>query len=230
MSLQLAGLVPGYDTAFPSAGYAQIIVNESYVGGAVRQYGNLSFSRIYDAGHMVPYYQPETAFTVFTRVIQGDDISMGRNVDLSTFGTEGPSTSDHKNVVPPQPESECWIREAVTCTPEERAAIAQGKGTVEAGIWMLAGGNSTPSDRPGNYSVVPKSPPTPAATMPLTGVFSATSTPVIDETSGSESLQHRFPFRLPRRAVTLSGQEEEGGKKIRNGLIGGLAAAAALLL
>lgn len=230
MSLQLAGLVPGYETAFLSAGYADIVVNESYVGGAVRQYGNLSFSRIYDAGHMVPYYQPETAFTVFTRVIQGDDISMGRNVDLSTFGTEGPSTSDHKNLVPPQPESKCWIREAVTCTPEERAAIAQGKGTVEAGIWMLADGDSTPSGKPGNHSVVPKSPPTPAATLPLTGVFSATSTPIVDETSGSGSLQHRLPFRLPRRAVTLLGQQEEDGRKVRNGLIGALAAAAALFL
>ena len=33
------------------AGYAPIRVNDSYVGGQVRQYGNLSFSRVYQAGH-----------------------------------------------------------------------------------------------------------------------------------------------------------------------------------
>lgn len=136
-SLELSSLVPGYDTAFPAAGYADIVVNPSYVGGAVRQYGNLSFSRIYDAGHQVPYYQPETAFAVFSRTIQGRDISTGREADLSTFATEGPNTSDHKNVVPPQPDSACWIRDAVsTCKEEEWAAIRQGKGTVKNGIWM----------------------------------------------------------------------------------------------
>ncbi|ENI07222.1 hypothetical protein COCC4DRAFT_49129 [Bipolaris maydis ATCC 48331] len=136
-SLELASLVPGYDAAFPAAGYADIVVNPSYVGGAVRQYGNLSFSRIYDAGHQVPYYQPEAAFAVFSRTIQGRDISTGREADLSTFATEGPNTSDHKNAVPPQPDSACWIRDTVsTCTEEERAAIRQGKGTVKDGIWM----------------------------------------------------------------------------------------------
>jgi hypothetical protein len=135
-SLELASLVSGYDTAFPAAGYADIAVNPSYIGGVVRQYGNLSFSRIYDTGHQVPYYQPETAFAVFSRTIQGHDISTGQEVDLSTFKTEGPSTSDHKNTVPPQPDSACWIREAAaTCTEEERTAVRQGQGTVKAGIW-----------------------------------------------------------------------------------------------
>lgn len=36
---------------FQDAGYADIRTNASYVGGAVRQYGNLSFSRVYQAGH-----------------------------------------------------------------------------------------------------------------------------------------------------------------------------------
>ena len=47
-----------YASLFPAAGYAPIIVNTTYIGGVVRQYGNLSFSRIYDAGHSVPAYQP----------------------------------------------------------------------------------------------------------------------------------------------------------------------------
>jgi carboxypeptidase C (cathepsin A) len=36
---------------FHKAGYANIETNASYVGGLVRQYGNLSFSRIFQAGH-----------------------------------------------------------------------------------------------------------------------------------------------------------------------------------
>lgn len=36
---------------FITAGYANIQTNSSYVGGLVRQYGNLSFSRVFQAGH-----------------------------------------------------------------------------------------------------------------------------------------------------------------------------------
>jgi hypothetical protein len=37
--------------AFRGAGYMPIITNSTYIGGQVRQYGNLSFSRVYQAGH-----------------------------------------------------------------------------------------------------------------------------------------------------------------------------------
>lgn len=36
---------------FRKAGYADIHTNPTTVGGAVRQYGNLTFSRVFDAGH-----------------------------------------------------------------------------------------------------------------------------------------------------------------------------------
>ena len=36
---------------FSQAGYAMIQTNKTHVGGFVRQYGNLSFSRILQAGH-----------------------------------------------------------------------------------------------------------------------------------------------------------------------------------
>jgi carboxypeptidase C (cathepsin A) len=38
-------------SSFMKAGYANIETNSSYVGGFVRQYGNLSFSRVFQAGH-----------------------------------------------------------------------------------------------------------------------------------------------------------------------------------
>jgi hypothetical protein len=38
-------------TGFRASGYASISTNDSYIGGVVRQHGNLSFSRVFDAGH-----------------------------------------------------------------------------------------------------------------------------------------------------------------------------------
>lgn len=38
-------------SSFSEAGYADIQTNASYVGGKVRQHGNLTFSRVFDAGH-----------------------------------------------------------------------------------------------------------------------------------------------------------------------------------
>jgi len=124
-----------YGTAFPAAGYADIIVNSSYVGGAVRQYGNLSFSRIYDAGHLVPYYQPETAFTVFTRIITGVDIGSGHAVNLTSFGTQGPANSTYRNKNAKSAEPTCWIRSIEgSCTSEQKDMLYAGQGTIVGGV------------------------------------------------------------------------------------------------
>jgi hypothetical protein len=230
-SLTVASMVPGYSKAFPAAGYADIIVNKSYIGGQVRQYGNLSFSRIYDAGHQVPYYQPETAFTVFARIIEGNDIGMGRNVDLRTFGTKGPNTSQHQNTIGPQPASSCWIREQDTCTPDQLAAIAAGNGPVEAGVWYPVA-PACKNNCPKPTKSASKSQPRgndkaePTETAELVGVFTATSTPTERKISGAS--KPLSPFRLLRRETVASGDKSE--RRIRNGLIGGLAATAALLL
>lgn len=37
--------------SFRSSGYANIITNSTYTGGVVRQIGQLSFSRVFEAGH-----------------------------------------------------------------------------------------------------------------------------------------------------------------------------------
>ncbi|KAI4710780.1 hypothetical protein J4E89_004370 [Alternaria sp. Ai002NY15] len=229
-SLEIASRVPGYETAFKEAGYADIQVNESYVGGAVRQHGNLSFSRIYDSGHYVPTFQPETAFTVFSRIIHGDDISTGRDVDLSSFSTEGPSTSEHRNDPGESPPSICWIRQAIlACTEEENAAIIAGNGTVKAGIWYPSEGDVPTS--------AGESKPQPTATnsVPMTGVYTATGDQKVKQTSGASALRFNLPFSRSRREITGDPLSEPGDSRdkdssIRNGLIGGLAAAVALFL
>jgi hypothetical protein len=174
------------------------MVNDSYIGGHVRQYGNLSFSRIFDAGHFVPYYQPEAAFIVFSRVIQGDDISTGHDINLSTFGTKGiQDSSKRRNKLPAIPDHVCWIRDVEnSCTSDERVAIGKGKGSVSNGIW-------TPDPVPGVRPDIPsgsttRSLPSPSdppetttrtTTVQLTGVFTATRMPVTTSTSGASSLR-----------------------------------------
>jgi carboxypeptidase C (cathepsin A) len=70
--------IPHFETdVFNNPGYARIQANDSYVGGQVRQHGNLSFSRVYQAGHKVPSYQPETAYRMFMRALFNKDIATG---------------------------------------------------------------------------------------------------------------------------------------------------------
>ncbi len=179
---------------FHLAGYADIVVNETYVGGVVRQFGNLSFSRIYDAGHLVPAYQPETAFIVFSRIIMGTDISMGEAIDLSRFSSSGPANATYTNSLPDQLEPKCYIRNmASTCSEEQRDTIRKGKGHVINGVLYAKSSDWTepessvimdagfPGDAPSTKSpFLRPSDSALAATITEkvpTGIFVATSTP-----------------------------------------------------
>ena len=200
-SLELAQLVPSYRTAFPAAGYADIVVNDTYIGGHVRQYGNLSFSRIFDAGHLVPFYQPETAFTVFTRVFQGDDVATGRNVNLSSHATEGiPDSAVHRNTISSPRNEGCWIRDVPgSCTPEEQKAIQRGEGVVKNGVWSPGPAKTVVSEKPdvetGNGGKI-QGVVTSTTTVQLTGVFTATGAPMVKTTpsSGVGALRPRRIF------------------------------------
>jgi len=180
------------------------------VGGQVRQEGNFSFARIYDAGHTIPSYQPETAFTVFTRIIQGTDISTGKEVDLSTFLTGGPPVSIHFNEVPEQEANTCWVRNIEnTCSEEEQAHIHHGEGVIRNGIWYAEEHDYQPQSsvvHAGKPGSLPSVPPTGASsstsTIPLIGVYTAPESP--KPTSGASSL--RSPFRVQRRQVPAPAQ------------------------
>ena len=109
---------------FRNAGYTPIRVNNSYIGGQARQHGNLSFSRIYQAGHMVPSYQPETAYQVFMRVMVNKDIATGKAALSDDYSTDGPSSTWHiKNEVFPAPDPECYILNPGTCTEEQYSMV-----------------------------------------------------------------------------------------------------------
>ncbi|KAM5432085.1 putative carboxypeptidase D [Microsporum ferrugineum] len=126
-----------YLSGFNAAGYAPLIINDTYVGGMVRQFGNLSFSRIYDAGHLIPAYQPETLFTLFSRVIQGSvDLSTGQKVDISTFGTKGDANTTATNSAPPMAKPTCYLRKVEdTCSPAQIEKLTRGEGIIINGVW-----------------------------------------------------------------------------------------------
>jgi carboxypeptidase C (cathepsin A) len=186
VSLALSSMLPAYANNFPSAGYADIVVNQSYVGGAVRQFGNLSFARIYDAGHFVPAYQPETAFQIFARIISGTALSTGENINLSTYRTSGPQYSTKSNKQGSNKDSICWVRNIpLSCTDAQKNGILLGQGVVFNGVWyanqgdykppsssIQAGKPGTPAPNGTIFSAVNGSP-----TVAPTGVYVATGTP-----------------------------------------------------
>ena len=122
---------------FVRAGYANIQVNDSYVGGVVRQHGNFSFSRVFESGHEIPAYQPETALQIFNRAIFGMDIATG-NISTSAangsdYSTSGPESSfGIKNDVPDSPKGICYIFSLYsTCTEDQQAAVLNGSATIK---------------------------------------------------------------------------------------------------
>jgi carboxypeptidase C (cathepsin A) len=115
---------------YSKAGYEEIRVNNTYVGGVVKQHGLLSFSRVFQAGHDVSWYQPETSYRIFDRVVFGRDIPTGKR-DLDTrhrvsagpsdYSTEGPlSAYGWTNELPESPEPQCYLYDvASTCTENQ---------------------------------------------------------------------------------------------------------------
>ncbi|EME81428.1 uncharacterized protein MYCFIDRAFT_52091 [Pseudocercospora fijiensis CIRAD86] len=132
---------------FAEAGYEDIRVNASYVGGQVRQYGPLSFTRVFQAGHTVPGYQPETAWRIFTRALGSQDVATGlkgiQDKDGKWYASTGPKDSRSvKNVLPPQPKVICYVGDVNgTCTNEQFASLLTGKAVVKN--FFLVNENST---------------------------------------------------------------------------------------
>ncbi|EKJ74168.1 hypothetical protein FPSE_05670 [Fusarium pseudograminearum CS3096] len=165
-----------YSIRFPEAGYAPIIVNDSYIGGVVRQFGNLSFSRIYQAGHAVAAYQPETAFQVFARIILGTSISTGKDIDATTYNTTGDANATHTDKLPDQPKPTCYIRNLrATCDDRAAELAAKDKGVVINGI-LYASMDDWPLQAEATEEPT-TSTTTPSATSDMTGIYTATQTP-----------------------------------------------------
>ncbi|KAI9724216.1 MAG: hypothetical protein M1828_003961 [Chrysothrix sp. TS-e1954] len=79
---------------FNAAGYVPMMVDGMEVG-EVRQHGNFSFVRVYEAGHEVPYYQPAAALQLFNRSINHFDVATGTQKVNKMFSTKGKANATH---------------------------------------------------------------------------------------------------------------------------------------
>lgn len=121
--------------AFRAAGYAPLRTNATYVGGQVRQHGNFSFTRVYEAGHEVPAYQPDTSFEIFNRAMFNRDIATGR-IDTArnrSYSTRGPaSTWQIKNKVPDSRGPRCYILSLeATCTDDQINSVVNNTAIIQ---------------------------------------------------------------------------------------------------
>ncbi|KAK6437400.1 hypothetical protein LTR95_006409 [Oleoguttula sp. CCFEE 5521] len=79
---------------FAAAGYQPFLVN-GIEYGEVRQYGNFSFLRVYEAGHEVPYYQPSAALQLFNRTLNHFNIADGTQEVTPTLASTGGANATH---------------------------------------------------------------------------------------------------------------------------------------
>ncbi|KAJ4243791.1 hypothetical protein NW757_011009 [Fusarium falciforme] len=102
-ALSLAAKWSGSDD-FSDAGYTNLMVDgKAY--GETRQFGKLSFTRVWNAGHEIPYFQPAASFQIFNRTTNRFDIATGEIAitSNSTHKTNGTAKATHTTTLPPLP-------------------------------------------------------------------------------------------------------------------------------
>ena len=161
--------------AFRAAGYANLTNGTDTSGGLTREAGNFSFSRVFQAGHEVPAYQPEVALAIFNRSIHQRDIATGA-VDLlsdAKHATTGPNdTLAVRQRAPAMAPSTCYLLDlSSTCDPDQAASVLDGSGTVRN--YILIDGNHTDTFPDARNDTIPEYAPT--ATPSATGSAPAAS-------------------------------------------------------
>jgi len=110
--------------------------------GEVREYGNFSFVRIYEAGHQVPYYQPVASLEMFRRAIKGVTMTNGTEMTKPNLGSKGNAHATHTEPFVPLPKtstapaasktssskphstsSYASVKESTTTTPEKKRSL-----------------------------------------------------------------------------------------------------------
>lgn len=111
---------------FKQAGYANISGNGDPTDpwGQVRQHGNFSFSRVYQAGHMVPAYKPEVALEIFRRILSNKDVATGDVSVNDNYTTSGTKTCYHPEELPKNPAPTCYLLSmGGTCAENQIEAV-----------------------------------------------------------------------------------------------------------
>lgn len=83
-----------HSAEFAAAGY-QPLTWGGVEYGEVRQYGNFSFTRVYESGHEVPFYQPQGAFAIFNRTINHLNVADGTVPVTANLTSTGPPNATH---------------------------------------------------------------------------------------------------------------------------------------
>lgn len=117
---------------FANAGYAPFLEAETArIAGYSRQLGNYSFTRVFQAGHMVPAYQPAASYDLFMRATSGKDMPTGLLPVFDDYVTVGPANiRGVLNKMPEVPEPRCYILSPETCEKDVWEKVEQGKATI----------------------------------------------------------------------------------------------------
>ncbi|KAI0121382.1 carboxypeptidase C [Xylariales sp. AK1849] len=116
---------------FANAGYAPLFTADGF-SGMTRQLGNYSFTRVFDAGHEVPSYQPAAAYAIFMRAAFNRDVPTGLLPVTDDFATVGmQNTWSIKNKAPEMPTPRCNILKPEACIPSTWEKVKAGKVVVE---------------------------------------------------------------------------------------------------
>ncbi|KAK8139504.1 carboxypeptidase S1 [Apiospora sp. TS-2023a] len=86
---------PSY--GYTDAGYTELLTSDGVAHGQTKQAGRFSFTRVYESGHMVPFYQPLAAFELFERAIGGRDVATGKTPVDTRYRTKGTARSEYWN-------------------------------------------------------------------------------------------------------------------------------------
>jgi hypothetical protein len=122
---------------FAATGYAPLLTEDG-LSGMTRQLGNFSFTRVFQAGHEVPSYQPAAAYDIFARATFNRDIPTGLVPVTDDFATVGlKDTWSIRNAPPEVPTSRCNILKPETCIPSIWEKVVSGKVVVEN--WFVVG-------------------------------------------------------------------------------------------
>ncbi|KAL8657611.1 MAG: hypothetical protein Q9226_001754 [Calogaya cf. arnoldii] len=108
---------------FAASGYTPFIVDgDEY--GEVREYGNFSFLRIYEAGHEVPFYQPLASLEYFRRVLGNRDIATGGQELTGTYSTDGNANATHTEPPVPLSTTEALASSVATASASASESMA----------------------------------------------------------------------------------------------------------
>jgi hypothetical protein len=97
----------------------------------------LSFTRVYQAGHLVPSYQPEAAYEIFMRSLFNKDVATGEVAVSDQYKTNGTQDAWTPSDVLPAPKNECYTLNPDSCTEEEQAWLKDGTAIIKD--WILVG-------------------------------------------------------------------------------------------